>query len=228
MNKNEESKFSMYRAVLSVLKENVTVFSGTPALVKAVDAFGKVFESITGIDEKYLSVSKGKALEKQNAQEELIETLLKVGGVLFIDAKAKKDENLKILSTLSYSGLKRMRDNDFLTKAKNVLKNAQSATASLKTLHTDIETDIKELEKQVKAYENAANVKETKTAESHAGRTALDEAFDNADEILKDEIDNLIELIRTKNPDLYNKYLSARVVKYTGARKTKTIDETAN
>jgi hypothetical protein len=88
-------------------------------------------------------------------------------------------------------------------------------------MHTKIEDEIKELADTLFVYEKRVNTKESKTHESHIARTNLDTAFDNADEILKDELDTFMELVRTKNNDFYNQFQAARVVKDLGIKKAK-------
>ena len=179
---------------------------------------------IADIDTRFKSSSKGKALDKQNAQGDVIDTLLKIAGVLYVLGKNQKNENLKALSSVTVSGLKKMRDNDILLKAKNILQNAKSNQAALKNLDTDIDADVAELDAGITNYENAMNTKEVKTTESHASREALNTAFIKADDILNEELDNLMEVIRKKIPDLYNQYKSARNIKDLGIRKSKTSE----
>ena len=72
---------------------------------------------------------------------------------------------------------------------------------------------VEDLKTKVTVYENLLESKESKTAESKAARQELGEIFDQADEILSEELDNMIELIKDSDQDFYNKYQAARVIK---------------
>jgi hypothetical protein len=221
MKKTEENKFSMFKSVYEVLKENKDAFAEIPAFAVSFGGFEKCLNDISHLDNKYATVSVGKARDKEIAQEELLESLVCVGGILYIAGRNKKDENIKATSNVTFSGLKRLRDNDILRKAKLICDNAKSMTEFLKTLHTGIDSEITALDERITKYDLSINSKETKNAESHAARAALDKVIENADEILNEEFDNLIEVIRGKNPDIFNKYKSARVTKDLGYRKKK-------
>jgi hypothetical protein len=221
MNKKESNKYSMYRYVCEVLKENKNLFSGIPALITSAESFEKCFSEISEIDARLTNAAKGTSFEKQNTEDDLSDSVVKIGGILYVAGIALKNEKLKAVSSVTYTELKRMRENDFLQKAKLIFKNSEENFQTLKTMHTGIEDEIRELEQNLIEYEKAMNEKGGKSAESHAARTALDAAFEKADSILKEQLDNLVELLRAKNPDFYNAYISSRVIKDLGMRKKK-------
>ena len=49
-------------------------------------------------------------------------------------------------------------------------------------------------------------------------RGTLAGLFNEVDELLTDEVDRFMELLRNKEPEFYNKYFVACVVKETGIR----------
>ncbi len=54
---------------------------------------------------------------------------------------------------------------------------------------------------------------------------ALTELFAKADELLKDEADGIVEVVKETQADFYNQYFSARVIKDLGGSHTKPDDE---
>jgi hypothetical protein len=225
MTKIQTNKYSMYRSVCKVLSSNESYFSGIKILYDSSKKFEECFSKIEELNQIKNTVSKGVVIEKANAGQALVNSILKVAGVLFVFAKNTKNENLKNISSVTHSELKRIRINDFITKAKNILKNAKNSEPALKEYYTEIAVDIKEFENHLAVYEKSLDIKETKTAERISVKTTLSQEFSKADEILKDELDKLIELIKANNLDLYQQYFAARTIKDLGVKKIKKNDE---
>jgi predicted transcriptional regulator len=66
---------------------------------------------------------------------------------------------------------------------------------------------------QINDYDTTLSSKESKAAESKAARAALTQQFQEVDEILKEDIDTLMELMKQRNKEFYNQYQAARVIK---------------
>ena len=49
-------------------------------------------------------------------------------------------------------------------------------------------------------------------------RTSMNDLFDTVDEMLTEEFDRFMELLRPTETEFYNTYFAARVVKETGVR----------
>lgn len=77
---------------------------------------------------------------------------------------------------------------------------------------------ITDLKAKVEAYRTALGVRERSVAERMEARTTMQDHFYKIDEILEEEIDPAMELIRATNTQFYNEYFALRVVKDTGIR----------
>jgi hypothetical protein len=225
MNKYQSNKYSMYRAVNEVLKNNESLFSGIKRFKESEKEFEKCFDNIEKISAVNKTVSKGLVINKENAGYELADSLLKVGGVLYIAAIDMKKENLKSIAKVNGSELKRMRINDFILKSKDILNYSKSNIDSLKKIHEGIESEINELEIKLNIYESILKTKEHKTVERISSKIILKEEFKKTDYILKNELDKLIELVKTSSIDFYQQYKAARVIKDLGVRRKKTNND---
>jgi hypothetical protein len=72
-------------------------------------------------------------------------------------------------------------------------------------------------------YRQQAGSKEVKIADSKAARKSLFESFDKADEILKSDIDTLVEVNKTSNDYFYKQYQAARSIRDLGGHGCKTF-----
>jgi hypothetical protein len=224
MTKSEQNKFSMYRAIESILEDFKESIDAKPMLKDSTDNFKKVLQEFMDKDNTYLNVKKGTTADKESAEEKLIEELMVKAGVLFVHARKTDNGNLKALSQVTRSGLQQLRDPELLQKAKSILENFRDNLEELKKSGMT-DQSLTDLEGVVKNYEDAVNKKDSKQAEGKASRKDLKDLFSEVDDILKNDLDRLIEMVRTDNADFYNRYKAARSIKDLGQPRTKTEEK---
>jgi len=215
MTKNEENKFSMYRAVYSVLNENQTEVATIPALESAKTNFNTLMTSINEKDNAYKTSTAGKTDAKKNVKETLLDVLVPCTNSLFAYASKAKIADLKANTNVSISKFRQMRDNDFINKARSIHDLLNSNVASLADYGITA-AKVTELNEKLNDYADAIGNKDASYASKSAARQTLSQLFDQADVVLKNEIDSLMESFKTANEIFYNKYWSARVIKDLG------------
>jgi len=212
MTKREENRYSMYRAVDKVLSDNQSVVDGLPALAESVSDFRQTMQDISDQDNVYKTVTGGATDAKNTAEETLIETMVSLSGALSAYGRKTGDDRSRSLSQFSESDLILMRDSDLVQKGKNLLETLQQNESGL--THFGVTSAmIADFLNRLTFYEEALGRKDSKFAESKAARRKLKELFSKANEILKEEVDQMMELIRVSNSGVYNQYEAARVIK---------------
>jgi len=225
MTKKEKNKYSMYKSLMTVLDENREKIKNSEGLKTVSAELAEVIGKLSEIDNRYKNISKGATSGKYNSKATLIAALLKTANVLYVYAKRTENFPLKEQSDLTESGLKKGRDNELLQKTKTVIENAGQNTGEITPFHKDINNDLKNLKELLTVFEGSINNQSSKSTEKQASREALTEAFKKTDDIIKDELDPLIELIRAVDIDLYNQYYAARTIKDLGVKKSKVESE---
>ncbi len=215
MKRHEANKLNMLKAVNAVLESSTTIVTEYPALSDAATEFKTKIAEINAIDKKFSTSIDGKTSTKNMLEDELIEDLMPVKAALYAYAVRNKNEELKVLTKESESKLKRMRDPEFLQKAELIKTEAQKHLTDL-VAYKITETVLTELQEKITAFGEAIDGKDTGFANRSALRIALTEKFDEADSILTEQLDALIELVRKSNTLFYNQYYSARVIKDLG------------
>lgn len=212
MNKREENKYSMYKGVEKVLDENASVITPMTAFNDSVKSFKSILQQISDKDNQYRTVSKGATATKDNAEDDLIEIILKVASSAYVYGRKTKNESLKALCKVTPSELRQMRDTVLLQKGKDLYSKVNPVIGSLNTygITAAIMTD---LQNKTNTFESTLGSKESKFADSKASRQDLGKLFDDADDILKEEIDTFMDVIKEANVSFYNKYQAARVIK---------------
>lgn len=225
MTKHELNILNMFNAVGAVCSKNKDSYADMPAIVETVTAFNNAVTKVEETNKQYLSASAGRTSTKNFAEEELLESLMPVKSALYSLAVKTKNEEMKVLTADSEYHLRRMRDGEFLNKAQMIKAEAQKRIADLTGYKITAEV-LTDLEERIVDFTNALSGKDTGFANRSALRKELSEKIEEANTILKEHLDSLIELIRKSNPIFYNEYYSARVIKDLGASH-KTPEEPA-
>ena len=195
----------MFKAVEEVLLSSEETLSSTPALSLVFKDFQKLLGEINEVDNKYKLVSEGAAAKKDKSEDDLIDALLAVAGVVYIYARRNDDEQLKAMTRLTSSSLKKMRDADLLQMIEDKFQELKKFG-----LERDI---LKDLQQKVSNYENASDSKDAKFGQSKAARQELTEIFEQANEILNEELDTVMDFVKTKDSSLYKDYHATRSIK---------------
>ena len=223
MKRHEANKLNMLKAVNAVLESSTTIVAEYPALSEAAIELKSKIAEINAIDMKFSTSIDGKTSTKNMLEDELIEDLMPVKAALYAYAVKNKNEELKMLTKESESTLKRMRDPEFLQKAELIKTEAQKHLADL-AAYKITEAVLTELQEKITAFGEALDGKDTGFANRSALRIALTEKFDEADSILTEQLDALIELVRKTNTLFYDQYYAARVIKDLGTpQKTEEV-----
>lgn len=212
MTKREENKYSMYKAVNVVLDKYQSAIDQIPAFVQCENDFKSKLDLISENDTKYKTTLKGAKATKDDAEDELIGVIMKVARPVYVFARRKKDENLKALTRWTDSGLKKLRDTELLQIGKNISNKITENVSELADFGiTSAISD--DFQATVKAYDDALGGRDSKSTESKTARKDLTDDFYDADDILKEDLDSMIESVKSDHPQFYKEYHAARIIK---------------
>ncbi len=212
-----ENKLSMYEAVRSFLKANGDKLAGIPALVSATGDFDTVVEQIKAKGLEVDNSTSGKAQKKADAEEALVDSLLPVSAALLALASVNKDPELKAKVAASESQLRKMRDTDLAKKAEGI-RQAGTANLSAAADFGLTQEMLADLDSRIKTFNVALGDRESSVGQRVGAKSAMIELYGVADEILSGRLDNLITLLRKKEPQLCEEYNSTRVIRDVGLR----------
>ena len=215
MNRHETNKKNMYNAVIAVFGSNPSIATENPALDEVCTGFKTAVDEIDKTDKLFITSIGGKTETKNLLEDELIDEVMPVKAALFAYAVKNKNEELKALTIDSEAALKKMRDPEFLKKAQLIKAEAEKFLADLAS-YKITDAVLAELQTKIDAFAAALDGKDTSFANRSALRKTLTEKFEEADRILEQELDTLIELARKSGQLFYNQYFSARVIKDLG------------
>ncbi|MFA6978189.1 MAG: hypothetical protein WC209_02610 [Ignavibacteriaceae bacterium] len=211
MTNREENRYNMFKAVEAVLAANTVVTSTIPVFEETITGLHEKIEAIKATDIEFTNATSGKTSVVHVKEDEVMKAFLPVKSALYDYAVKEKDEELKSLAGISESKLKRLRDSERRLKIKSIYDTAVLNTANLQAYGITAET-LSALGGKITALENSAANKTTGHTNKSALRTKLDDLFESTDELIKERLDNQVELLREKETAFYNQYFAARVV----------------
>jgi hypothetical protein len=187
---------------------------------KPKEEFGTTLTAIHMKSSEVDTATTGKVAMKYQAEDDMIALLVPIASCLFVYAKKKGNAELMEKARVTEYVLRRIRDTELASRAETIAALAEENTANL--IPANITSDmIADLKIQLDAYRNALGVRERSVAERKGARITMQDHFYKMDEILGEEIDPAMELIRASNAQFYNEYFALRVVKDTGVRHNK-------
>lgn len=221
MNKNQENKLTMYEAVSTLLKDNAAIVSSVVAMQSAATTLASSIQRIKDKGQEKTTVTAGKTQTKREAEDALVLAALEIAAALFAYARRTKNNELKEIADVTETKLRRMRDTELGAKAKTIHQRANAEVANLGDYSVTAEK-LAELQTLITDYIVATGQRESSVAERSGATQALAALFDETDELLYDDLDRLMETVRSTETDFYNEYFAARVIKDIGLGKGAT------
>ncbi len=217
MNKRQENKLTAYESVLELFGDNPDVVQSIAGLTDSVSAF-----RTTVADVKSKSIEKdgavtGKTTEKYNTEDGLISCLLPVCSVLYLLGRKQGNARIMEFADVTESRLRKMRDTELSSYGAAAADTASENAEGLAAFGITPEK-ITDIRTRADAYSRAIGQREKSIADRKGASETLAGLFDSADDILDNELDRFIEMVRPANVEFYNKYFAARVIKDTGIR----------
>ena len=227
MNKRQENKLTSYEGIETFFQDEAETVNSVQVLKESADEFTATVEGIRSKSAETKNASTGKTAAKNQAEDALIATLLPVASAVFIYAKKKNDVELKEKAKVTESGLRLMRDTELASRGEDIATLAEGVLANLAPSNITADS-IAALKAKAQAYLASIGARESGVAGRMGAGTSMEDLFAKADEILEEEIDPAMELIRATKTQFYNEYFTLRVVKDTGVRHKPETPPTTN
>ncbi|MBK7229836.1 MAG: hypothetical protein IPH97_13435 [Ignavibacteriales bacterium] len=212
-----ENKHTMYKAVVSLLDGNTAKLSPIPALAPAITSFKDLVTAIKDKDTLANTAGEGLTQTKTADEAALISDAVTIASALSALGSATNDDRLKALSHVTKSSLKSLRDTQLAIDVKNIKTLAESKLGQI-TAYGITPPMIAALDTKITKFESSTGTSQVGAAVSTTAFKQLDTLFDQADAILKEQIDKTMEIFRTTDPQFYGEYKSSREIKDLGHR----------
>jgi len=145
---------------------------------------------------------------------------------LYVYGRKQSNPQIQDRTKISEAQMRNLRDTELASYGTAIAELASVYAEGLASYGITSEK-ITDLQTKSQAYSSAIGEKESSIADRKGARESMNALFDKVDELLEEEIDRFMELLRPMDTEFYNTYHAARVVKDTGARHTQNGDGVA-
>ena len=225
MNKRDEAKVSMYKAVEAHCTANQKIIATSVAFLASFTFFGLKLAALLTNESSAQQQTKGVALDKGALKAILIQAAYDIASVVFAYANKVKNETLKQSVNFSITDLERLKDEFIVPVCTNIKAAATAHLAALADYSVTAEnlTDLQtHMDNYSGATPNPRLAKTQKTTDNKNVKALMKEI----DDILKNEMDKTVVIFRAANPNFVTKYTEVRKIVDPGtiskADKTKT------
>jgi acetolactate synthase regulatory subunit len=226
MTDRQESKLNMYLKVLEACRNYEKKYSHILIMVEVVRQLEENINAIRQTAQQQAgTITQGFTAEKQKTINLLTEQCVKLANILYV--YGFRTNNQQLLSKMSIN--KRMlyngHDNEILTLTKNVSAELATYIPMLGNYGID-PTELDAFNKTIATFETLISKPQITIGERKLHTGNLKHLFAEADSILYDQLDKLIVLFKTSDPDFYNLYKTARNIINTAKRSSRKETDT--
>lgn len=227
MTPHQENKLVMYGSVIAFEKRFTGLLATIPALAAAFSDFAAAVGLIKSKSKQKEEAVAGKFESKEKAKAALVISLAAATGGLHAYARKNNLEEMKKLTyKVTRASLNKLNQTDFEQKVEILCGLLESNKDNLSNYGVDA-AKVTAVRANMNAYLSAKEAHKGGGNEKSGANIAMDEAFAAADDILKGDIDRMMEIPREENPDMYNEYISSRVIKDLSGTKKPDSEEVA-
>jgi len=210
MNTDQTNRVTMFKTTMGVLDDNNGIWNSMTPLSTAVTAFKDKLSGIDAAAQKQETPT-GATQEKAGARDALEDVLFLMCEALGALAHASKDQDLLALTDITRSGIDKLDSEQLSNRAALVLAQANAKKADLAAMQVT-QANIDELAQALQSYNETKAGPRQATAGRVAQTESLSSLIREANDILRNQIDRLVNLFSRSHPQFVSSYLAARVI----------------
>jgi hypothetical protein len=201
----------MYKTVAAVIDQHASVWNKMAPFVTAVQQFEEKITAIDGAAQKQETPVSGAVDDKGAARDALEDVCFLICEALGVLAHTSKDHDLEALVDLTPSGLDRLGDEELSNRATTILARANAMKTELAALQVT-DANLEEFAQALQAFQARKEKPRTAVTERVAQTQSLPNLFREANSILRNQLDPLVNLFKRSHLDFVTAYRSARVI----------------
>ena len=212
MNDRLENKLTMYKAVETLLDNNAAKTGPITALATAITNFKNMITEIETAETEKQTATTGKTASKGEAEAVLISEAVTIAAGLKALGSVTSSEELMEAGSATKSSLYGARDTDLVGQAQRIHDYANDIAVALAD-YGITPAMITSLQTRITDFNNALGTREESVALRVAAGAEVEGFFKDADNVLLNQMDKIIEVFRESDTQFYNEYKNARVIR---------------
>ncbi|MBI5217184.1 MAG: hypothetical protein HY960_15615 [Ignavibacteriae bacterium] len=223
--KEQNNTFNMYGVTLKCLDDNQALYASFVPLGEAREIFRLKVNGISATVQAKKGAKEGRSDTKESAELQLGRSMFAVSSAL--SAFAFKTENIELKAKAHFvlSDLDRMRDADLIEKGDAMLKLGNEYKADdVAKKHGVSDEVVAALEAQLNSYRGAKSGVAAGSTSVTSAVKSLEQQFKEASVFLSEYVDKMVNTLMESQPDFYNAYYAARVIRDIGGARSKPTE----
>ncbi len=201
----------MFLNTQEALDSNSTLWSSIPVMLSTKNSFDELIQRIGDVNEKTVSNSKAVTADKAVTLNNLIAKAVTLSGIL--QAYAAVTGNVKLAGkvALTKTDIERVRETDVEALITPVIEEARKEPANLADYGLT-EDMIVETETTLDDFKALIGQPRTVRNQAFAAMTLMEELFDAANDLIKNQLDKLMIRFKFSDTEFYSEYERARTI----------------
>lgn len=201
----------MFLNTQEALDSNSTLWSSIPVMLSTKNSFDELIQRIGDVNEKTVSNSKAVTADKTVTLNNLAAKAVTLSGIL--QAYAAVTGNVKLAGrvALTKTDIERVRETDVEALITPVIEEARKELANLADYGLT-EDMIVETETSLDDFKALIGQPRTVRNQAFAAMTLMEELFDAANDLVKNQLDKLMIRFKFSDTEFYSEYERARTI----------------
>jgi len=222
MTKYEKNRMKMFDGIDAVFSRNREAVESLRPLSEAVGLFRESKGETEWRNHEYFIVTAGATATKNAAFDVALEETVRLSWALLALGRKTGNEPLKAECRMPRSRLLCIRDADAVLHFVRISELAVQYAADIVDYGITA-GEIASLGNLLETLKAQTGDQQAKTARRKASRKTLSASFGKTGRIVSEDLDVIMELMKTSHPDFYNEYRAARTIcNLGGGHKAKT------
>lgn len=220
MEAKKEAKLNMYNTVIALCDGNLAIIALVVAFQNSYNAFKTTVTAIAAAAAQLEAQTGGLATSKKAAKKELAMFGSGIAGLVFAYASVKNDNELKGQMKISFSDINEAKDDEAVPICQNVYDAANANLAFLGDYGVTVSL-LATFQTAITDYLNKSPKPRLSMSEKKAKRAQMNTMFDDADKLLKEQMDKTaLNFEHNGNKEFYGTYVAARIIIDPGTYNT--------
>ena len=211
MDRRQTNRITMFKTTALNLRDNQSVWSGMTLFADAVQRLNDLIASLDEAAQSQEVPITGPAVDKASARDALEDVLFLVCEALGVLGHTGHDNDLVALVDLTPATLHRLGDEELPHRAATILDRANARKPELAGLHVT-QANLDELTQAVADFNTSKQRPREAVAVRSAETGVIPELIRQTSDLLRNEIDPMVNLFRRSDSRFVAAYRSARVI----------------
>ena len=212
MNRKQTNRKEMQDSVVNYLDQNVSKWSSIPKFADAKNELTSFNEQINGAH----SAQNASKVRIGSTKKELKSVIATKADILndIVEAYASINNMPELENRMAFSAnsFVKMRNEDFIIGVKEVIDETEKIQPVLTAEYGLTVEQVEDIKIDYNRFLELKDLPRGYKVASRVATTELEVLFDQASNVLSEQLDKLMKLFKRRDPNFYNGYIAARVI----------------